>query len=993
MQTIDSNNLGGEEVNTVYYDDYTSRVKRTVQHLDAGGKSTQVTRRFGYDERGRLLNAWHEINNKPVVHIAGNEYNEFNQLIEKNIGNGIQSIDYTYNIRGWLKSINDAALSDGEGDLFGMELSYNTAASGLNNQVQYNGNISGMKWSNYDTKDEGLSELGYAYTYDHADRLKDADHMKHVTSWTTTQGFDVMGTQYDPNGNITHINRNDTDGSTIDDLSYSYVGNKLLEVSDAADSLGFADDASIGDDYAYDVNGNMIKDLNKGIDSIIYNHLDLPITIILDQSPVDPDSLTYSYTATGTKLGMKVWKGGVTTGQIDYLGNFRYEDGALHSIMHEEGRIVLKDNSYDYQYNLRDHQGNTRRVLSTLPENHTMVATMEYGIESEMFNNYAPHQDAVAANSGSHVSVNSNLLNNGLDLNTFLRVDRDDTVKISARAYYNDSRSNYGLLSNSLAGALFSIYGANYGTEGLNVTQSNFDAVFDVGSTLGTKSTNSNAPKAFINYIFFDRERNYKRAGFKQIGSANASIQHVVADDFIAEENGYLMIYLSNETSGDEIIVSWDDFTVYQGKTNVVQSIDYYPFGMEATSYTRTATDSTLYLYNGGVEKNGYTSYYETFYRQYDASIGRFTAVDVAVGKYASQSPYQYAFNDPVSLNDPLGDDPFRDQYREDQLSENWAMTMGYFWDEHTTFAYGGSDNWHLTAVARDAHGGRNGSASAFDPAGRGSVFSNMNSMWTMNGLMSGEMMDYQRDMTNVAFRASVNDFNNGRTDRLSLTSSATSTFYKGTIAKMQNAAATAMISSQVGSGERSLAEAYGQYLKVGSDGRYYLPYTDTEITGLDLLRGNYAYKPSGQTSGGSGRPDDDRYLTFGEAWDWYRNGNGQSLHVDLNKLDLSGIKASDFPKGVGSVKAFNLLGGHRSNTNEGLVYGNVELKLINDNTVEVYRRDSYGLPIDVYDFDMKDWNSRTFKRNVETFGGWVVHGGSGTPFIIWMYGQGKIGK
>ena len=147
------------------------------------------------------------------------------------------------------------------------------------------------------------------------------------------------------------------------------------------------------------------------------------------------------------------------------------------------------------------------------------------------------------------------------------------------------------------------------------------------------------------------------------------------------------------------------------------------------------------------------------------------------------------------------------------------------------------------------------------------------------------------------------------------------------------------------------------------------------------------------QTSGGSGRPDDDRYLTFGEAWDWYRNGNGQSLHVDLNKLDLSGIKASDFPKGVGSVKAFNLLGGHRSNTNEGLVYGNVELKLINDNTVEVYRRDSYGLPIDVYDFDMKDWNSRTFKRNVETFGGWVVHGGSGTPFIIWMYGQGKIGK
>ena len=33
-------------------------------------------------------------------------------------------------------------------------------------------------------------------------------------------------------------------------------------------------------DYEYDNNGNMVKDRNKGIESITYNHLNLPTKII-----------------------------------------------------------------------------------------------------------------------------------------------------------------------------------------------------------------------------------------------------------------------------------------------------------------------------------------------------------------------------------------------------------------------------------------------------------------------------------------------------------------------------------------------------------------------------------------------------------------------------------------------------------------------------------------------------------------------------------------
>jgi len=53
--------------------------------------------------------------------------------------------------KGWISSINnfrlsnDGTLNDDTGDYFGMELTYESAA-GIGNEVQYNGNISAVKW-------------------------------------------------------------------------------------------------------------------------------------------------------------------------------------------------------------------------------------------------------------------------------------------------------------------------------------------------------------------------------------------------------------------------------------------------------------------------------------------------------------------------------------------------------------------------------------------------------------------------------------------------------------------------------------------------------------------------------------------------------------------------------------------------------------------------------------------------------------------------------
>ena len=102
----------------------------------------------------------------------------------------------------------------------------------------------------------------------------------------------------------------------------------------------------------------------------------------------------------------------------------------------------------------------------------------------------------------------------------------------------------------------------------------------------------------------------------------------------------------------------FDNVVMTHTKRNVIQYNEYYPFGMNtANSWTRENTTGNNFLYNVGSELNKTTSNYEMFFREYDPALGRMTSVDPVAGKYSSLSPYNYAFNDPVTYNDPLGDD------------------------------------------------------------------------------------------------------------------------------------------------------------------------------------------------------------------------------------------------------------------------------------------------------------------------------------------------
>jgi hypothetical protein len=96
--------------------------------------TSNITQRNDFDHAGRVVKTYHQINSNTEVLAAQYEYNALGQLVDKKLHNTsgsdfLQSVDYRYNIRGWLQSINNAQLTNDsgstnneEGDYFGMEL-------------------------------------------------------------------------------------------------------------------------------------------------------------------------------------------------------------------------------------------------------------------------------------------------------------------------------------------------------------------------------------------------------------------------------------------------------------------------------------------------------------------------------------------------------------------------------------------------------------------------------------------------------------------------------------------------------------------------------------------------------------------------------------------------------------------------------------------------------------------------------------------------------
>lgn len=292
---------------------------------------------------------------------------------------GKDEVLYDYNVRNWPLSI--------ESDNFKERLCYNVCNNGLCSwRNLYNGNIGAMSWQ----CGNGIKRA-FHFTYNAQNMLTDSSYNEgdRLNDW---QGNYDESLSYDKMGNVQSLLRSGLldDGSygLIDNLSYNYHGNQLLKVDDAAvgpyyqGAFHFVDGADEAVEYEYDANGNMVRDLNKGISFISYDLNNQPRKIEYN----DGRNASYVYDAEGNKLSVSynltamssaqpqmpvmqstdVASANVSNGQktIDYCGNIIY-DGDETMILNDVGYALCnKDNNFSFHYYLKDHLGNNRVVVS-----------------------------------------------------------------------------------------------------------------------------------------------------------------------------------------------------------------------------------------------------------------------------------------------------------------------------------------------------------------------------------------------------------------------------------------------------------------------------------------------------------------------------------------------------------------------------------------------------------------------------------------------------
>ena len=334
VQSHSSNLLGGWEHTYSSYT-YASSFQQTKHVHTANGKQEVVEEYdYAYDHVGRLVKTTYSVNGSDKRELSVVDYDNYGRILLENIM-GKDEVLYDYNAQNMLT-------------------------------------------------DSGYNE---------GDRLND---------W---QGNYDESLSYDKMGNVQSLLRSGLldDGSygLIDNLSYSYHGNQLLKVDDAAvgpyyqGAFHFVDGADEAVEYEYDANGNLVRDLNKGIISISYDLNNQPRKIEYN----DGRNVSYLYDAEGSKLSVSynltamssaqpqmpvmqssnVASANMSNGQktIEYCGNIIY-DGDETMILNDVGYALYnKDNNLSFHYYLKDHLGNNR------------VVVREYG-EIEQVNDYYP---------------------------------------------------------------------------------------------------------------------------------------------------------------------------------------------------------------------------------------------------------------------------------------------------------------------------------------------------------------------------------------------------------------------------------------------------------------------------------------------------------------------------------------------------------------------------------------------------------------------------
>ena len=340
---------------------YTGDVASIVhQVVVSGNKGFSAVTTNGYDTKsGKLSSTTEAVSSSATVAKYG--YDDFGRLLQVMRSGRAGASSYTYDLHSWPTGVKSRAFNE--------ELHY---ADGYG-EPHYGGSISSVEWKN-----PNYPKLrSYMYYYDALGRLESAVYGENVGLSTNPDRYNETVLEYTENGAIERFQR-------IDNLNITLDGNRVVGVEDDAEpllykgALDFTDRDDYIPEYAYNGDGALTGDKNRGMTKIEYDAAGYPHRVQF----MDGSVTEYVYTATGEKLrtihrtaapNVSVAFGQtkeLTTGETlsvdstDYFGNLTAENGEA-TIYDFGGGYCTFDGACKFHYFDRDHQGNVRAVVGT----------------------------------------------------------------------------------------------------------------------------------------------------------------------------------------------------------------------------------------------------------------------------------------------------------------------------------------------------------------------------------------------------------------------------------------------------------------------------------------------------------------------------------------------------------------------------------------------------------------------------------------------------